>query len=72
MVDRVVTDITDIIINNFRANQEKAINIRVDNNLVDKDPHFGFEKHLEIHFELNGEECILTTDEGQPCKINFE
>ncbi len=48
----------DIIINNFRANQEKAINIRVDNNLVDKDPHFGFEKHLEIHFELNGEECI--------------
>ena len=40
--------------------------------LMSKDPHFGFEKHLEIHFELNGEECILTTDEGQPCKINFE
>ena len=71
VVDRVVTDVTGVIINNFKHNQEKAINIRVDNNLVDEDPNFGFEKYLEIHFELNGEECILVTSEGQPCIINF-
>ena len=72
LVDRVVTDVTDVIISNFKSNQEKAINIRVDNNLVDEDPHFGFEKYLEIHFELDGEKCILTSSEGQQCKINFE
>ena len=71
MVDRVVTNVTGVIINNFKHNQEKAINIRVDNNLVDEDPNFGFEKYLEIHFELNGEECILVTSEGQNCIINF-
>ena len=72
LIDRVVADVTDVIINNFKSNQEKAINIRVDNNLIDEDPHFGFEKYLEIHFELDGEKCILTSSEGQQCKINFE
>lgn len=71
LADRVVVDVTDLIINNFKSNQEKAINIRVDNNLVDKDPHFGFEKYLEIHFELDGEECILVTSEDENCIINF-
>lgn len=70
-VDRIVADVTDVIVNNFKANQEKAINIRVDNDLVDKDPHYGFEKYLEIHFELDGESCILTVSEGQHCKIKF-
>ena len=70
-VDRIVADVTDVIVNNFKANQEKAINIRVDNDLVDTDPHYGFEKYLEIHFELDGESCILTVSEGQHCKIKF-
>tara|TARA_R110000744_G_scaffold284621_1_gene396147 strand:+ start:1395 stop:3050 length:1656 start_codon:yes stop_codon:yes gene_type:complete len=71
VVDRVVADVTNTIIGNFKSNQEKAINIRVDNNIVSEDPHFGFEKYLEIHFDLDGEECILTTSEGQHCKIIF-
>ena len=44
----------------------------MDNDLTEKDPAFGVEKYLEVHLDLNEEECILTTSEGQPCKINFE
>lgn len=72
VVKRSVVDVTDKVINNFKSNEEKRINIRVDNDLTEKDPAFGVEKYLEVHLDLNGEECILTTSEGQPCKINFE
>ena len=68
-VERVTVDVTEQVRANLIKNQNRGFNIRVDNELA-SDPYFGAHKVLEIHFLLNGEECILVFAEGQT--LNFQ
>lgn len=68
---RVTQDVTNIIQNNFQKNQNKSLNIRIDNETMGGDPIFGIVKVLEIKIKVNNKHYFLTIDEGQHLNINF-
>jgi len=70
MTDRVVVDVTEQIKANLAHHQYKGLNIRVDNGIAG-DPHYGFEKVLEVYFTVNGEEYIIVTEEGKNLQFNI-
>jgi hypothetical protein len=64
IVERVVVDVTEEIKTNLVKCNNRGFCIRVDNNIAG-DPHYGYEKVLEINFTINGEEYIITADENR-------
>jgi len=67
-VERVVTDVTEVIKYNLISNNYRGFNIRVDNN-IGGDPYFGIEKKLEIYFLIDGIEYIIAADENRNLKF---
>jgi hypothetical protein len=70
ILDRTVVDVTEQIKLNLAAHQYKAINIRADNRIAG-DPHYGFEKVLEVYFTINEKEYIIAVDEGKNLQFNL-
>jgi len=70
IVERIVADATEPIKNNLAANNYRGFNIRIDNNICG-DPHYGFEKMLEIYFTINGKEYILVAEENRNLKFEL-
>ena len=68
IVERKGIDATEEIKNNLANNNYRGFNIRVDNNICG-DPHYGFEKVLEICFTIDGKEYMLVTDENKNLKF---
>lgn len=69
IVDRVVVDVTNEIKSNLEAHNNRGFGIRVDNGIAG-DPNYGYEKALEVYFTVDGEDCVITTDENR--NLTFE
>jgi hypothetical protein len=70
IVERVVVDVTEEIKTNLVDHNNKGFCVRVDNNIAG-DPHYGYEKVLEIYFTIDGEEYIITADENRNLKFEL-
>ena len=69
--ERKVIDVTDKVVDNFKKNEEKRIDLIVSSDLFGEDPAHGYEKSLEIHLSIDGEDFILTQRDGDFCQIAF-
>ena len=68
LAERNVIDVTEQLKSNLEIHNFKGFHIRVDNNIAG-DPCYGTEKALEVRFLLNGERCVIVTDENR--NLNF-
>jgi hypothetical protein len=69
--ERIVIEVTDQIKKNLIENNNRGLNIRVDNS-INGDPIFGFTKAIEVDFLVNDIECTMVVDESRYLKFNIE
>jgi len=70
-VERDVVHVSPIIRKMFDDTNGKLLKIKVTNEELGGDPKWGYEKHLEVTVILENKEYIITVDENNELKVNF-